>query len=414
MATVSLIGAHEVFNMYNNMLPLLVIDVMVPRSASGGEEPRDERQGVLTITGSFLVPEAKMSSSSAVAAVVQSCFDRMKCIGMPDLFVVFLVERGSAVEDLMHHVPLARIRDAALLEGEARFSLQRAVFACRNEIFAKYSLLVTPPGAKVASFLEYRALGDVGCDLTDPLARCKSRAQRKKYFATEVLPNELFLGDFQNATDAEQLVGLGITHVVDASNEQISRPVCAEHSIEYLAIDIADHPAADISGYFGLVIDFVHSARRSAVKERPSKVLIHCRAGISRSATLVVAFLMTYLQVTLAEALRMVIGQRPIIFPNPGFLQHLMELEKNIRKTEEPSFRDHTEAMTFLSKRAILWSPLISSASTTDFDRILVRPAGVAPNAEDERPPEGFEPPKRPLKPFLKRGSANATRRPRE
>ncbi|XP_026529962.1 dual specificity protein phosphatase 13-like [Notechis scutatus] len=56
------------------------------------------------------------------------------------------------------------------------------------------------------------------------------------------------------------------------------------------------------------------------------KVLVHCAMGISRSATLVLAFLMIYENKNLVEALKMVREHRGVC-PNTGFLSQLRELD---------------------------------------------------------------------------------------
>jgi len=57
-------------------------------------------------------------------------------------------------------------------------------------------------------------------------------------------------------------------------------------------------------------------------------VLVHCRAGVSRSATIVVAYVMKSKGWTLKESLSFVKKQRAIISPNHGFLSQLVLYEK--------------------------------------------------------------------------------------
>lgn len=53
-------------------------------------------------------------------------------------------------------------------------------------------------------------------------------------------------------------------------------------------------------------------------------------AGVSRSTTLVLAYLMKIEKMTLAEAYKHVKGIRPVIDPNYGFKQQLMDYEKSL------------------------------------------------------------------------------------
>lgn len=61
------------------------------------------------------------------------------------------------------------------------------------------------------------------------------------------------------------------------------------------------------------------------------KVLVHCAMGISRSATLVLAFLMICEDMSLADAIQAVRSHRGIC-PNSGFLEQLRELDLRLRK----------------------------------------------------------------------------------
>lgn len=56
------------------------------------------------------------------------------------------------------------------------------------------------------------------------------------------------------------------------------------------------------------------------------KVLVHCHVGVSRSATLVLAYLMLKQNLTLVEAICVVKDNRGVI-PNRGFLRQLIKLD---------------------------------------------------------------------------------------
>lgn len=55
------------------------------------------------------------------------------------------------------------------------------------------------------------------------------------------------------------------------------------------------------------------------------KILVHCQVGISRSATIVLAYLMLKQNMTLVEAIKKVKDERGI-YPNQGFLRQLINL----------------------------------------------------------------------------------------
>ena len=63
-----------------------------------------------------------------------------------------------------------------------------------------------------------------------------------------------------------------------------------------------------------------------------NKVFVHCKEGISRSATIVIAFLMRSKQFKFRfdEALKYVQTRRPIVDPNPGFRNQLKQLDAQL------------------------------------------------------------------------------------
>lgn len=69
----------------------------------------------------------------------------------------------------------------------------------------------------------------------------------------------------------------------------------------------------------------------------PGKVLVHCAVGVSRSAALVLAYLMIHHHLSLLSSIRCVQEKR-WIFPNRGFLQQLLSLDRNLQsKVAEPA-----------------------------------------------------------------------------
>lgn len=78
-----------------------------------------------------------------------------------------------------------------------------------------------------------------------------------------------------------------------------------------------------LSGIFGLL-------RHSPCFLPPGRILVHCAVGVSRSATLVLAYLMIRHHMPLVEAIKTVKDHRGII-PNRGFLRQLVALDNALR-----------------------------------------------------------------------------------
>jgi len=92
-------------------------------------------------------------------------------------------------------------------------------------------------------------------------------------------------------------------------------------------IPLKDVPEANIKDHFSTAVEFIHEMRCKG-----ESVLVHCNKGRSRSATIVLAYLL-WLQLrdnydenhenVLNYALAMLKSKRPIVKPNEGFLKQL-------------------------------------------------------------------------------------------
>lgn len=61
-------------------------------------------------------------------------------------------------------------------------------------------------------------------------------------------------------------------------------------------------------------------------RQAGNNVLVHCRAGISRSSTIVIAYLIQKDRLSFEDALQLVRSSRPIVMPNKGFVKQLKKL----------------------------------------------------------------------------------------
>ena len=100
---------------------------------------------------------------------------------------------------------------------------------------------------------------------------------------TCVLPY-LFLGDLTTARDEDWLRRNNISYIV---NVTVDAKSVEYYGIKYLIIPVKDTTDQNISDYFRHANEFIDEAKQS---ER--NVLVHCQAGISRSSTIVIAYLM--------------------------------------------------------------------------------------------------------------------------
>ncbi|KAJ3023376.1 UNVERIFIED_CONTAM: hypothetical protein HDU68_008642 [Siphonaria sp. JEL0065] len=166
---------------------------------------------------------------------------------------------------------------------------------------------------------------------------------------------------------------------------------------------IEDTPAAPIRWIFEKCCEVVEAARLLG-----ENVLIHCHAGVSRSSTIVLAYLMRFQRLTLYEAWLVTYKARPIIRPNEGFARALQELEREIHphltETTLPIFwmcDSYANFMEFLelrerANRAGLLKP-ISDLSSPVASASLVASASSTTSTVSAPPPELSPTPASPL-----------------
>lgn len=125
------------------------------------------------------------------------------------------------------------------------------------------------------------------------------------------------------AANEKNVKKFGISTVVTAAKELFKQPV--GDGVEVIQLDVSDTPKEDLSKYFEQISTVIKES-----KERNEKVLVHCMAGVSRSATLCIAYLMRHEGYTFNEAMIHVKCRRSIVRPNLGFIDQLKEWEKEV------------------------------------------------------------------------------------
>ncbi|KAI0630993.1 hypothetical protein C8Q77DRAFT_1130528 [Trametes polyzona] len=129
----------------------------------------------------------------------------------------------------------------------------------------------------------------------------------------EVVPN-LWVGDLPSALDTERLKAHNIRSVLTAMRGRVS---ISETFIRH-QINIDDTNTSDILQHFVPAITFIQ-----AELDNGHGVLVHCQAGMSRSVSIVAAYLMVSQGLDPEGALDAIRKVRPDVQPNDGFMRQL-------------------------------------------------------------------------------------------
>ncbi|KAK1154962.1 dual specificity protein phosphatase 10-like [Acipenser oxyrinchus oxyrinchus] len=140
----------------------------------------------------------------------------------------------------------------------------------------------------------------------------------------------LFLGNERDARDLERMLRLGIGSVL---NVTAHLPLYHLDSglLRYKRLPATDSSKQNLQQYFEEAFEFIEEAHQCG-----QGVLIHCQAGVSRSATLVIAYLMKHTLMTMTDAYKYVKGKRPVISPNLNFMGQLLEFENDLNSGVTP------------------------------------------------------------------------------
>uniref|UniRef100_A0A915HZF6 protein-tyrosine-phosphatase n=1 Tax=Romanomermis culicivorax TaxID=13658 RepID=A0A915HZF6_ROMCU len=142
-------------------------------------------------------------------------------------------------------------------------------------------------------------------------------------FPVEIISN-LFLGNSSNSADKETLLKCNIKYILNVTPD-LPNVFENDPDFRYLKLPIYDHWSQDLLIHFPSAISFIDEAR-----QKNCGVLVHCLAGISRSVTVTVAYLMRTLSLSLEDAYDLVKDHKPNIAPNLNFMGQLLHFQRDL------------------------------------------------------------------------------------
>ncbi len=146
---------------------------------------------------------------------------------------------------------------------------------------------------------------------------------------TEIIPG-LYISDLAFAENPACLSSHRITHILSALPDAIYVPPATllhPHPPPVrLQVRVEDFPFAELAAHLPQTTAWIGDALS---RDPNSRVLVHCVEGISRSVSVVAAYLMAHFGWTPNEALKFIKNKRRVAEPNFGFVQQLHEYARD-------------------------------------------------------------------------------------
>lgn len=134
---------------------------------------------------------------------------------------------------------------------------------------------------------------------------------------SEIIKNKLYLGNLFDANNAQFIKEKDITCIICvAEGLKINNN---NPNVKIYKYELQDDYQCNISLYLQEIGKIINSEKI---------VLVNCLAGVSRSSTFVIAYLIKYFNINLKKAFLYVRNRRNQICPNKNFMEHLLEYEK--------------------------------------------------------------------------------------
>jgi len=134
----------------------------------------------------------------------------------------------------------------------------------------------------------------------------------------------ILISDLGSVYNPERMKEDGITHILTVV---MGIDPAYPEDFRYKKIDIRDTKNENFKKYFDECFEFIENA-----VSKNGKVIVHCAYGISRSSTIVIAYLIRKYRMSYEMAYNLVKNKRNIIEPNEGFVEQLKEYAERWQK----------------------------------------------------------------------------------
>jgi protein-tyrosine phosphatase len=132
--------------------------------------------------------------------------------------------------------------------------------------------------------------------------------------------DNVFISSSDGAHNGTEIENHKITHILCTAKYI---PQKFKDRITYLQIEMVDDVRENLKQYMRQCVDFIENARNKG-----GRVLIHCSAGVSRSASVCILYMMYKNDLDFDTAYKMLRQSRKQVCPNPGFVRQLITIRE--------------------------------------------------------------------------------------
>eukprot|EP01084_Bolivina_argentea_P206327 352301_1 len=171
-------------------------------------------------------------------------------------------------------------------------------------------------GAELLSFF-YPYPNKKGCNSTDAV-QC-------------IIDDKIYLSGSYIAQNMEWLKYNKIGAILNCAATNIKH--CSSVYTDKCDIILKQLPINDTSKDKNIMNQYINDGINfinECIEEKKLKILVHCSAGMSRSATVLIAYLMKRNQWDLLKTFKFVRSKRKYVYPNLGFWQLLIEMNNSM------------------------------------------------------------------------------------
>lgn len=136
------------------------------------------------------------------------------------------------------------------------------------------------------------------------------------------ITHNVVLGDMGNASSDIFFRAWKITHILNCAEEHRTHKYPVDLPVVAIPLEDDSHPAAE-----SLIL--TAAGKLEEWTKEGGSVFVHCKAGVSRSPTVVMAWLMVYKDFSFDDAWCKVVKCRTCVYPNPFFIKLLKNLHAN-------------------------------------------------------------------------------------